>query len=96
MIFRHATGDVRVMMLDADQPHLLPGQRPLRREVPGVEIVGNDLRLDFKDSLQMLYGLFEESVALEIFKVANVLAKESVLALGKADGVLEFSAHGKN
>ena len=42
---------------------------------------------------QVLDGFFEETVALQIFQVANVLAEEGVLSLGQADCVLQFAAH---
>jgi len=55
-MLRHATGYVGMMMLNADQTNLrlaLPLLlSPLRCEIAGMEIVGNDGGSDFEDVLK--------------------------------------------
>ena len=44
----------------------------------------------------MIDGLMEETVALDILQIADVLAQEGVLALGETNRVLEFASHGQH
>src|SRR5215469_17838869 len=95
MVLRHAAGNMRVMMLNTDEGRVLLA-RPPGGEVVGMKIVGDDLRAYFEDSLKMRDRLFEEFIALQIFQISEVLTQEGVLALGEADGVLQFAAHGED
>ena len=61
-----------------------------------MQIVSNDLRLDFENSLQVLDGLFEEAIALHIFQIADMLAEKRVLSLRQADRILQLSADRQN
>ncbi len=54
-VVRHATRDVRVMMLDADLKHdSSQRQRVFRREIFGMQIVSDDFRLKVEEPLEML------------------------------------------
>src|SRR6185437_14838074 len=97
MVFRHAAGNVRVMVLHADQRHDVSFlQGPLCREVIRMEVVSNSFGRDLQHFFKVMNGLFKELVALEILQIANVLAKKGVLALAKANRVLEFAAYSQN
>ena len=96
MVLDHAAGDVSVMVLHADQLHSTLPQSPFGRKVIRVQIIGDDLRLDFKNAFEVLDGLVEEGITFDIFQIANVLAQERMLALGEADGVLKFASHGQH
>ena len=80
-------------MLHAYELNILLGKRPLTGEVPGMEIVGDDAGLDFKDAFEMVDRLLKEIITLHIFQIADMLAEKRVLALRQANRVLEFSAH---
>src|SRR5450759_3707327 len=96
VILRHTTGDVGVVVLHANQlrPTLL--QRPLGGEVVGMKIVGDDLRLDFEDQLQMLDRFVEKTITFDVFQISDVLAQEGLISFGEADGVLEFASDGQH
>ena len=72
-ILRHATHDVRMVMLHRDQRHRLL-HRPLRRHISGMKIVSDDFWLDLESPLQMLQCLDEKFQARKIFKVPKMLA----------------------
>src|SRR5690349_8703841 len=59
MVFSHAGGDVRMMMLDSDrlQPCLSP--RPLGRKIIGMQIVGDDRGFNFQNVLQVIDRFLE-------------------------------------
>src|ERR1035437_9159366 len=96
MILRHATGDVRVVVLHANQLRSTLLQRPLGGEVVGMKIVGDDLRLDFENPLQMHDRFVEKSITFHVLQISDVLAQESVLSFGEADGVFEFASDGQH
>ena len=54
---------VRVVMLDAFQTHAFLSESPLGRKISRVEIISNNLWLDFQDSLEMVNCFFEKVVA---------------------------------
>ena len=92
VIFRHATGEVRVMMLHADVRNVCHFERKTRAEIAGMQIAGDRARRDAEESLHVRQRLFEEFQRFEVFKIADVLAQDRVGALGEAERVLEFSA----
>src|ERR1035437_7058298 len=92
MILRHTTGDVGVVVLHANQPRPILLQRPLGGEVVGMKIVGDDLRLDFENPLQVLDRFVEKTITFHVLQISDVLAQESVLSFGEADGVFEFAS----
>ncbi len=87
MIFSHAGGDVRVVVLHRDVLQVFPLKSPFGRKIIGMEIVGDDRRLHFENALKMDYRFIEEIVALEIFQIADVLAEECFPAADDADGI---------
>src|SRR5579862_137823 len=74
VVLRHTTRDMRMMVLYPDKlcPALL--ERPCCRKIIGMEIVGNDFRLDFQNSFEMVDGLAEKVVTLSVFQITDVLA----------------------
>src|SRR5712691_9243835 len=58
-ILRHTTCNVGVVVLHSDQFRSALLLRPFGGEVIGVEVVGDDLRADFEDPLQMLDSFVE-------------------------------------
>ena len=83
-IVRHATGDVRMMMLDADglQPGLSSAKRVLM--IVGMQIVGYGHRCDAEKSLQVAQRLAEKFHRFQVFKIPDVLADYGVAILGQA------------
>ncbi len=71
-------------------------ERPLRGEIVGVKIVGDDLGVNFQDALHVLDGFLKKIVAFEIFKIADVLAEERFGATNNADRVFQFATNGEN
>jgi len=93
MIFGHAGGDVRVVMLYGDVLEVYTLECPLGGKIIGVEIVGDDGGLDFENALEMGNGFVKEIVAFEVFQIADVLAEKSFPTADDADGVFEFAAN---
>ena len=93
VVFRHATGDVCVMMLHSHQLHSLLLKRPLGGEVVGMQVVCEGCRLDFENISQMIDRLNEELEAFRILQVSDMLAQEGVLSFGEANRVLQLAAH---
>src|SRR6185437_2556274 len=96
MVFCHAAGNVRVMVLYADQRQFGFLQGPLCREVVRMKIIGDAFRHDLQHLLKVMNCLFKELEALEILEITNVLAEKGVLALRKADRVLQFASDRKD
>ena len=63
VILRHTTGNVCVVVLHANQLHSTLLQCPSGGEVVGMEVIGDDLRPDFENPLQMLDGFMEKTIA---------------------------------
>ena len=49
LVLRHARGDVRMMMLHADETHAFLRQGPFCRKIIRMKIVRDDFRLDFEN-----------------------------------------------
>src|SRR5450755_778998 len=73
VVLRHTTCNVGVVMLDADELRSGLFERPARGEVIGVEVVGDDLRTDLEDPLEVFDGLVEKIITFDIFQISNVL-----------------------
>ena len=82
-----------MVMLYAEKSHSTLLQGPFRREIVGMQVVGDDRRSNFQNSLEMLDGLVEEAVTLRVLQISNVLAQERVFALGQANRVLKLASH---
>src|ERR1017187_5020153 len=96
VILRHTTGNVCVVVLHANQLRSALFERPSGGEVVGMEVVGDDLRSNLENPLQMLDSFVEKAIAFCVLQISDVLAQESVLSFGEADGVLEFASDGQD
>ena len=97
-VLGHAGGDVRVMMLHGDERQAalggpLFGQRG--REIAGMQIVRDRLRLDLEGTHEVRERLAEEIEAGEIFKIAQVLALVGEAAAGEGEDIFEMAADGE-
>src|ERR1035441_5166423 len=72
MVLRHATGDVRVMMLHADFVLQRQFQSETRAHVLSMQIVGYRSRFNPKKLLQVRQRFLEEHQSLVILQIANV------------------------
>src|SRR5581483_49005 len=61
-----------------------------------MQVVRHDLRLDLEHFLDMSNCLFEESITLDVFQVADVLAQKGMSSLADTNRVLQFTAYRKN
>src|SRR4051794_12319791 len=96
MIFRHATGDVRVMMLHTDPSFNREFKGESRAHVSRMQIVRDRLRLHAKQLPQILECLLEKGERFVILEIADMLTDESVMIFGQAKGIFEFGATRKN
>ena len=87
--------DVRVVVLDADlgQVEL---ERPLGREVLGVQVVGDELGVDAEEPLVERSRGLEGLERLGVLHVADVLADERVAAREQRERVLLLGAGGQD
>ena len=86
-----------MVVLHADEGQAafeLPGVA--RREVVGMEVVGDDLGDDAEKPLVEVDGCNEVIEGVQVFKVADVLAEEGELIAGEAEGVLLLGADGED
>jgi hypothetical protein len=88
VILGHAGSNVGVVMLHANNLHTFLSQSPLGGEIVGMEIVSDDLGVDFENALKMIDALLKEFVAFEVFEIADVLAEEGFTAAKDTDSVL--------
>ena len=76
MIFGHATGDMRMMVLHADRPYSWLFPRPARREVIRMQVVGHNTWSNLEGSLEMLDSFLKKPVCLRVLQIADVLTEE--------------------
>src|SRR5260370_41138148 len=74
VVLRHTTCNVGVVVLHSDQLRSALLQRPFGGEVVGMEVIGDDLRADFEDPLQMLDSFVEETITFYVLQISDVLA----------------------
>ena len=96
VIFRHATGNVRMMMLHADFSFQRQFQREARAHVVGMQVVRHRPRFNPEKLLQVRQRFLEEHQRLVILQIANVLTQNCVGALGQAKRVLQLGAAGQD
>ena len=92
----HATGDVGVVMLDADAAKVLQLERELGAEVAGVEVVRDGGGRDVEEARHALEGFLEEAEGLEVFEVAEMLAGDREASAGETKGVFLLRAAGQD
>jgi len=98
MLRRHR-GDVGVVVLHGDG-----FQAAAAREVGGeacaveirVQVVGDQLRLDFQQLHHALRGLLQRAAGRRVVEVADVLGEEGLVAAREADRILEEAAGGED
>src|ERR1700722_3515039 len=82
-VFRHATGDVGVVMLNR-QFRLRAAEGPASAEVIGMEIMSDQARIRLINALQIAERFFKELQRFVIFQVADVLARNGIAAFSNA------------
>ena len=99
VVVGHAGGQMRVVVLDADQGQALP-LRPLSGVVGGeivrVQIAGQSLRGDIEQALEMgdLPGIVIQR--LHVLEIADVLAQKRIGPAGEAEARLLLRAAGED
>src|SRR5579864_8628829 len=95
IVFCRAGGNVRLMMLNANQRKSgLFG--PVGGGVVGMQITGHDLGFKTVEATQVIDGFFEGGPGFEGFEIADVLAEKNVLAHANSDGILGMAAYGEH
>ena len=96
-----AGGDVRVMVLHADE--LNAGQftisqvdRVRRGQVVRMQVVRDELRLDVEEALEMLDAIGERPQRLRVLQVADVVGHERMVTLSQAERVLQLGTAGQH
>ena len=92
-VLGEARGGVRVVVLDADELRVLL-ERPFRREVLGVEVVGDDVGLDAEHREVEREVAAERRVRGRRVEVAEVRREERLAATRDAERALELGADG--
>ncbi len=95
-VFGQAGGQVGVVVLHRQPRQIATRFGVAGRGVVGMEIVGDQLRGDAEDLLQVVDGSGEGILDLGVLQIADVLAQISAIALGEADGVLQLGAEGQH
>ncbi len=85
-------GEVRVMVLDADELDALALLRVARREVVGVQVVCDDLGHDLEQLLEVRDAVLQRRQRLVVLDVADVVAAPRAIALRDAERVLLLGA----
>jgi hypothetical protein len=96
VIFRHATGDVSVMMLHGKPPFDGGGESYARASVAGMLIVCDSLGRNLEEMFHLLQSLFEEAQRFIVFEVPDVLTQDGMLAPGEAERILQFSPYSQH
>ena len=91
MILRHATGDVRMVMLYAYLPSDAGGKRHPRAHITRVQIVGRRSWRNLEQVLHLGQRFLEKPHGLVVFKVSDVLAQDRVAVFRQADGILQLA-----
>ena len=86
---------MRMMVLNRDPAHPFLRKGVARAPIIGVEIVGDDPRLDVKYGFQVADGHLEELALSYILQVPDMLADKSILAFRQTHSILQFSADGQ-
>ena len=76
-----------VMMLNANSWNIRNGEGILSGEVIGMKIIGNRLRSNVKESLEVLDSFFERREGLQILEVSDMVAQKGVLTTGQAERI---------
>ena len=80
------------MVLNTHVAHAVARERIGRRQVVGVQVVGNHLRLDREQPLKVRDARFERLPGRGVLEVADVVRDPRALALGDAERVLLLGA----
>jgi len=89
-VLGHHRRDVGMVMLHLDDGEIVV-LRPLRRQVPGVEIGSNRLRFNPEEINEVVNGTSEGVESLEVLHVPDVLAHEPVAARSEAERSLQLT-----
>ena len=95
-VLGEARGEVRVVVLDADQLQAVALERVGGRRVVGVEVVGDDLGRDREQPLEVLDPLPVGEQRRVVLEVADVVADPGAAPAGEAERGLELRAAGQH
>ena len=95
-VIRHATRDVRVMVLHADRNQAGLLQRKTRAEITRVQVVRNRRRRYAEETLKMSQSFAEELESLQVFEIADMLAQNGIPVLRQAKRVFQFASACQN
>ena len=90
-----ACRQVRVVVLDADQLDPVALERVLRREVLGVQVVGDHLGRHREQRAEVLDPVGERAQRLVVLEVADVVTDPGTGAAREAERALELGAAGE-
>src|SRR5436309_1958368 len=68
------TSNMRMVMLDANFPGDVRVERVFCRQILRVQVVGNRLRINIEEALEMLNALTERGERLQVLQVADMMA----------------------
>ena len=89
-VLGQARGQVRVVVLHAHEIDIRALERELRRQVLGVQVVGDDLGLHREQPLEVRDARDEGAQRLVVLQVADVVAHPRPRALGHAERALQL------
>src|SRR5689334_3425221 len=92
-VVSHTTCHVGMMMLDCDlRRDVFKQQSEFCREVLGMKIVGNHLRLNVEQLFVVFDAVSKRAQRLDVFKVADVMTDERAVSACKTKRVLQLSS----
>ena len=94
-MFSQHTGDMGVVMLDADFLRNVCIQGVFCGQVFGVQVVGDGLWIDIEEALVMFNALAERGQGLQILQVSDMMADKGLSPLAYAKGVFEMTTAGQ-
>src|SRR5687767_8082540 len=92
----HATGHMSVMVLHCDSGYAFKRERVLGRCILRMQVVRNDGRFSAEQAFEVSDGVLKRFERLVVFKIADVLAHESVAFFCQTERVFQVSAAGEN
>src|ERR1700678_1781730 len=96
VVLRHATANVRMMMLHANLPLNIRSKRHLGTHIAWMQIIRSHARFYAKHVLHVFECLFKKAHRLVVLQVANMLAENRIPILRQAESVLQLTAEREN
>ncbi len=85
-----------MVVLHADELDTLEIDGVLRRQVVGVQVVGDHLGVDAEEPAVVLDALGEGPHGLVVLEIADVVADERAVVLGQTERVLQLGPAGEH